>query len=560
MPKGVPVTPRSRSLIFLAIIFACVASSLLSTALNTALPAIQGDFNISSTLSQWTVSGYSLAMGIVMPLTAFLIRRFSTRRLFLLGGILVIIGLAIDVVAPGFAVLLVGRVLQACGNGIIISMAQVIILTIYPPERRGQAMGWYGLALGAAPVVAPTLSGFMIDFLGWRSIFVLVLIVMIVAFIIAWIVLKNVLDTENEHFEFPSFVVSIFAFGGITLGVGNIANYGIESWATWLPLAIGIVAAVIFVIQQLRLQVPFLNIRIFKHKEFTVATISIMVLYFGLMGGGVLMPQYIQEILGLSAIISGLILLPGGLLNAVINPFAGGLYDRFGMRKLYIPSAILQVIAYLALFFVAKDWSPWISSIFYALAAIAIAFILMPLTTWGVSFVKEKEVADATALISSLRTIAGAIGAALLVGIAAMVAEGSADTQGDNASMFGFNVAFLVMAIISAAMLVMGIIFVKDKKRTDAEVLEDVATEGEGVVLEEAEDTEKSLEEAEVKVEKLEEEPTEKRAEKAERAVEKAEVAEEELEETAAAEEIVEEAAAVEEAKEEDETSDSDED
>lgn len=166
MTDNIGITKKKRTLIFINILLTCVASSMLSTALTTALPPIVRDFHISVTTGQWLTSGFSLAMGIMMPLTAFLITRFPTRRLYLTAIIVFIAGLAMCVIAPNFLFMMTGRVLQACGNGILSSMAQVILLTIYPAEQQGTIMGWYGLSVGAAPVVAPTLAGILVDSMG----------------------------------------------------------------------------------------------------------------------------------------------------------------------------------------------------------------------------------------------------------------------------------------------------------------------------------------------------------------------------------------------------------
>ena len=219
------ITDRKRTMIFINIVITCIASSMLATALTTALPSMITDLEISVTTGQWLTSGYSLAMGIIMPLTAFLITRFPTKRLFLTGMILFILGLALCVIAPNFPVMMAARILQACGNGILTSMSQVIILTIFPLEKRGTAMGWYGLSVGAAPVIAPTLAGIIVDLFGWRAIFYISIGIMLVSFIWALFAFDNVLETAKKKFDMISFGISIFAFGGITLGIGNIGTY-----------------------------------------------------------------------------------------------------------------------------------------------------------------------------------------------------------------------------------------------------------------------------------------------------------------------------------------------
>lgn len=198
MHNTAALTDQKRTLIFINIVITCVATSMLATALTTALPAVIADLNISVTTGQWLTSGYSLAMGIVMPLTAFLITRLPTRRLYLSGLGLFIAGLLLSILAPSFPVMMLSRILQAGGNGILTSMAQVIILTIYPAEKRGSAMGWYGLSVGAAPVIAPTIAGLIVDWIGWRGIFILAGALIAVALLWAWFVFDNVLDTQEN--------------------------------------------------------------------------------------------------------------------------------------------------------------------------------------------------------------------------------------------------------------------------------------------------------------------------------------------------------------------------
>lgn len=126
------------------------------------------DFHISATIGQWLTSGYTLAMAIIMPLTAFLINRFPTKRLYCASIAIFIVGVILSAIAVDFPMMMIGRVIQATGNGMYATMGQVIILSIYPPEKRGGAMGWYGLSSGAAPVLAPTLAGILVDISSWR--------------------------------------------------------------------------------------------------------------------------------------------------------------------------------------------------------------------------------------------------------------------------------------------------------------------------------------------------------------------------------------------------------
>ena len=466
MSTAKTLTDKKRTMIFLNIVVTCIASSMLSTALTTALPAILNDFQISVTTGQWLTSGFSLAAGIVMPLTAFLITRFPTRRLYLSGLSLFILGLVLCVTAPNFPLLMVARILQAGGNGILTAMSQVIILSIYPPEKRGTAMGWYGLSVSAAPIIAPVLAGMIVDVLGWRAIFYLAIGITLIALLQAWFIFDDVLETTKQTFDVVSFIISIFAFGGITLGVGNLGSYNLVSPQVLLTLLIGCIAAIFFVRRQLHLEHPFLELRVLKSKNYMLSVIGSILLYFVMMGSSMIMPLYVQTIMGYSATFSGLVSAPGSVAVALISPLAGKLYDKIGMKLLFIGGSIFLCISNISLFFITMDSSVWVAGILNVVRCAAIGCLMMPLVTWGTSFVKTEFTAHATALLTSLRTIAGAIGTAVFVGVMNFVATYSAETLGANAPIHGLNVTFLCMGLVSVLLLLIGIFGIKTKKHT----------------------------------------------------------------------------------------------
>ena len=465
MSKTEEMTDRKRFLIFINILITCISSSMLSTALTTALPPIIKEFQVDVTTGQWLTSGFSLAMGIMMPLTAFLITRFRTKKLYLTAIGCFVAGLLICVAAPNFYIVMAGRILQACGNGILTSMAQVILLTIYPPEKRGTIMGWYGLSIGAAPVVAPTLAGILVDLSGWRMIFFISIAIMLVSFVFAICVMGNVLETQDKRFDVVSFVLSAFAFGGITLGIGNIGTYSLGSVQVLPALLIGVVGSVFFVYRQFHLEQPFLDLRILKEKNYTWSVIGSMLLYLVMMGSSIIMPLYVQTIMGYSATISGLVTLPGSLVMAVISPFAGRIYDRLGMKKLFVSGAALMLLSNLGMFLLTPEMSIWLASFYNAVRCAAIGCLMMPLVTWGISGIPETKTADGTALLTSLRTIAGAIGSAVFVGIMIFVASRSEGTYGDRAQMHGLNLTFLAMSCTTLILLLIAVFLVKEGKK-----------------------------------------------------------------------------------------------
>jgi len=454
--EGKKVSDRKRTLIFLDINVSCIATSMLATALATALPPIMKDLDISVNTAQWLTTGFTLFLAITTPFTAFLITRFKTKRLFLFAVGSFIGGLIICAVANSFWLMMIGRIIQGCGNGLISSMAQVIIMSIYPRERIGSVMGWYGLSLSVAPIVSPTIAGILVDFISWRWIFILAAFVMIIAFGFAIVVFEDVLPTMEKKFDVISFIISAFSFGGITLAVGNIGSDKFMSYQVLVPLIIGIIASVIFVWRQLNIKVPFLDIRVLKYKEYTVGAVASFILQLIVMGSALIIPIYVQQVKLKSATISGLVVLPGALTNAIINPLAGKIYDKVGMKLLFIAGSIFLIISNFAIYLLTVKQSIWLVSAINVLRFLAIGIMIMPFYTWAMRDIPKLKASDATALFNSIRFIGSAVGTALFISIMTKATE-SAPSNVENAQMFGINIAFLCMAFLAVVMLIMAI-------------------------------------------------------------------------------------------------------
>lgn len=289
------------------------------------------------------------------------------------------------------------------------------------------------------------------------------MVVMLVSLVMSVMNFSDVLELQDIDFDIRSFVLSIFAFGGITLGIGNIGSYGITSLMSGLPLIIGLFGAIFFVYRQLKLEKAFLDIRILKKKEYSLAVISSMLLYLVMMGGSVLMPLYVQSVLGYSAVTSALVTLPGSVATAIINPFAGRIYDRVGIKKLYIIGSICLLISNIGMYFVTLFTPLIVAAIFNVIRNVSIGCLMMPLLTWGTSQVSREKVADASSLLTSLRTVAGSIGSAVFVAIMSAVAVSSETNYGTAAAMHGVNVAFVSMSI--ATLIMVGIAFFGIRKK-----------------------------------------------------------------------------------------------
>jgi len=446
------VTDRKRKIIFLNIVVICTATSMMSTALATALPSISAALNISDSMTQWLTSGYMLIMGIMMPASAYFVKRFPTKKLYTATVLVFVIGMVIDLFAQDFYTLMAGRVLQAAANGILMSMAQVVLLTIYVKERHGTVLGWYGLSMSAAPIIAPTIAGVMINIFGWRGAFYIPLIIAVISLIITVFSMVDIVDVSKIPFDILSFITCAMMFGGITLGVSGITTYGIDSPITYIPLIIGVIGAVFFIRRQLRIDKPFLELRLFKTHQFSLSVVCGMLYYVVVMSYSLLMPVCYQKCFGYDPAMAGLFILPSALFCAIMSPVAGKLYDKYGIMKPMIVNMTFCLIACIGIVLTNIDSDVLILVILASIIGIS-GCMVMPMTTWGVNSVDPIHRADATALINSMRTVAGALGMAVMMGIVTMVAGDRIPV--DAATMDGMHMAFLALSAISVALIIL---------------------------------------------------------------------------------------------------------
>jgi len=359
--------------------------------------------------------------------------------------------------------MMVGRVIQGAGNGLLSSIGQVIILTIFPKEKIGTMMGWYGLSFGVAPIIAPTVAGLLVDSIGWRMIFYIAIGIMIISLIWAIFIFDDVLPLMDKHFDFISFFLSIFTFGGVTLAISNVGTADFISYEVLVPLAVSIVAGLFFFPRQLKIKVPFLDIRVLKNKNYTISAIATIVLQFTIMGSAIVVPVYVQQIKGRSATISGLVLFPGSLAMAIVSPLAGRVYDKVGIKPLIIIGPILLCLSNLAVYFISIHESVWVYSLINIVRCVSIAILLMPLVTWSMIEIPKTKTSDATALYNSLRAVSGAVGSACYISIMTKVAKAFRNKK-ESPEMYGVNVVFLIMAIFSFIVFLIGVFACRNTK------------------------------------------------------------------------------------------------
>lgn len=440
--------------------------------LSAALPTIVSDFGISVTTGQWLTSIFQLVMGVMVPLTAYLTRRFSTRQIVIASMAVFTLGSVFAWLGSSFVLVLIGRLLEAVGTGVMWPVLQITVFSIYPLSRRGMAMGTVGMAMSVAPAIGPTLGGVQTDLNGWRSIFLTLTVIGVISLFLAIFGLRNFGTRDaSAKADFFSVGLSIFGFGGLMFGFTNIESYPFAHPMVWLAMLIGVVGIVWFVLRQIHgarrqsadpsKQPPLLNLSVLKNKSFTVGTVTAALSFFAFSSIMVIMPLYIQDCRGYSATISGLVMLPGAFGQCIAQFFGGKALDRFGARPVALIGSITLLFGTIMMSLISMTSWIWWVSIWQFVRQIGMGFVLMPITTWSLNCLEPEEVSVGSAVTNTVRQIAGAIGAPVLVILMETftalrwAAIGGAKNMYAVANVFGIQWALRVSATICFIMVVM---------------------------------------------------------------------------------------------------------
>ncbi|RCW51668.1 DHA2 family efflux MFS transporter permease subunit [Paenibacillus prosopidis] len=389
------------------------------TALNVALSSLMDLFQISASMAQWLTTGYLLTLGILVPLSGLLLQWFSTRQLFVFSLSLSIAGTLIAALATGFEVLLIGRIIQAASMAVLVPLMFNTILIIFPPEKRGGVIGILGLVLVVAPATGPTLSGIIIGSLGWQWIFWLSLPVIGFCLLLGLRFIQNVSTISKPKIDLFSLIVSTVGFGGIVFAFSGVGE-GEGGWGSAeviYPMIAGVLALLVFVWRQNRIKQPMLNLRALKYPMFSIGTLMLFVCMLLILTAMVVLPMYLIKGLGLDALTAGLILLPGGILQAIMSPVMGKMFDKFGPRWI-VPLGLIVISA--ALFFLKgiSESTPLILiMIMHTGLMVGICAVWMPSQTNGLNQLPLELYPHGSAIMNTIQQIAGAIGTAIAISL-----------------------------------------------------------------------------------------------------------------------------------------------
>lgn len=466
--------------IMISLMIGAFFAILNETLLNIALTTLMEQFGISMTTVQWMATGFLLVMGVVTPASALLLQWFTTRQLFLGTMVTFTLGTIICAIAPTFSILLAGRLIQAIGTGLLIPIIFNVFLLVFPPNRRGKVMGLVGLVIMFAPAIGPTLSGVIVEHLGWRFLFITVIPFALFSILFAFKFLVNVSEVTKPKIDVMSLVFSTFGFGGIVFGFSSVGGgeSGFLTPKVYISIALGVISLILFVLRQLKLKEPLLDLRVFKFPMFAHAIILFLIIIMAMFASEIILPMYMQGPLKIAAATAGLVLLPGAILNGLMSPVMGHLFDKFGPRVMLIPATIVLAGTMFMMSKLDMNTPLWMIVVGYICLMLSVSAIMMPAETNGLNQLPKHLYPHGTAIMTTLQPVAGAIGVSVFISIMSArkhsflrnAANPKDPTTISEAMVAGVELVYFVAFALSIVAFIMAL-FVYRAKPTELEEL-----------------------------------------------------------------------------------------
>jgi DHA2 family lincomycin resistance protein-like MFS transporter len=460
------LTPQQSRVIWLMLVAAFVAI-LNETTMGVAIPRLIVDLDITAVAAQWLTTAFMLTMAVVIPITGFLLQRFTTRQVFIAAMTLFSLGTLVAFLSPGFPALVVARVVQASGTAIMMPLLMTTLMTIVPPHQRGRMMGRVSIVMALAPAIGPTMSGLILDSLGWHWIFGIVLPIALIALFVGGRWISNLGETGRAPIDVVSVILSALGFGGLVFGLSQIGGGGhggeagspaeaaadaaastMSTTTFVVALSVGVVGLALFVWRQLvkqRTDSALLDLRVFRSANFSLSVAQLGIMAMAFFGAITLLPLYLQDVRGVSPLDTGLIVLPGSLAMGFAGPLIGRVYDRWGTRVLLIPGAFLTS-GMLWVYTTVDAVTPvWIIVVVQTILSLGLAMSFTPLFTASLASLEPRFYSYGSAVVGTVQQVAGAAGIALLITVmstASAAASGGMDAQGT-------RTAFVIAALLS---------------------------------------------------------------------------------------------------------------
>nr|WP_263326441.1 DHA2 family efflux MFS transporter permease subunit [Neobacillus sp. Marseille-Q6967] len=438
---------------------------LNQTLMITAIPPIMDEMDVTANSAQWLTTVFMLVNGIMIPISAFLLERFTTRQLFITAMSVFTFGTLVGAIAPNFELLLLGRVIQSAGAGVMLPLMQTVFLMIFPVNKRGAAMGLVGLVISFAPAIGPALSGWVTSHYSWRVLFYIILPIALIDIFVAYFALKNVTEVSKPRVDVLSIMLSSLGFGGLLYGFTAAGNYGWTNNITLLSLGIGGVALILFISRQLRLNHPMLEFGVFKYSIFPFAIMIGMISFMGLIGAETIIPLFMQNMREFSAFEAGLALLPGALVSGFMAPIIGRVFDKIGARWLVIIGLTIMTAASFAFTTLGPATTMTYITVLYGIRMLGLSMVMMPVATAALNQLPKRLIPHGAAMDNTMKMISASVGTAILVTVMTTTAE-TAKNRPDISypDMYGANIAFMVVSILSLLALILSFFINHDRK------------------------------------------------------------------------------------------------
>ncbi len=422
---------------------------VVETAMNIAFPKLMQEFQVGTSTVQWLTTGYLLVLALVIPTSAYLSRRFSQRQLFFAGITAAMTGTALCALAPSYSLLLLGRIVQGVGTGIAMPLMFNIILTQAPPAKLGTMMGIATLITAVAPAVGPSLGGLIINYWGWRVIFLVLLPFLVVALLIGGLTIRGQAAGQTAHFDKSGYGLLVVSFVSLIFATSLAATKGWLTPTVLGLLALSISALALFARHASRVEAPLIRVQIFKVPAFTLSIFVVILVQFIVLGLSYLIPNYAQLVNQATPLIAGCLLLPGCILGAFMAPISGRIFDKYGAKR-PIGIGALLILGALLSFYIWPKANAIIISI-YAIFALGQGLCVGNVMTNGLVQLPKALNSDGNAAFTALQQLAGAIGTSVVTTIVA-----SAQSTGGafvKATAWGSQQAYGLLALVSGVMV-----------------------------------------------------------------------------------------------------------
>lgn len=461
-------------LILLPMLITAFLGMFSEMSLNIALSDLITELQVNAATIQWLTTGFMLVISILVPISALLIQTFTTRKLILTATILFTLGTVIAASSTSFSMLLIGRLIQAAGTGLTLPLLFNTVFAVTPLHKRGSMMGIIGLVVMFSPAISPTISGYIMQKLNWTWLFWVLVPFLLVNLVLIFIFVKNVSTITKPRIDFLSLILSTIGFGGVVYGFSSVGNLGWTSPITLTSLILGIIVIGLFAWRQLTMNIPLLNLRAFKYPMFTIGVLLVMISMMIIFAFNIILPMYLQTGLAVSVLTVGLLMLPGGILNGVMSPITGKLYDQFGPKGLVrVGLAIITIVLFI-LTTVSTETNLATIVALHCLLLVGVSMTLTPAQTNGLNQLPKELHPHGTAIINTLQQLGGATGTALCISIltAGQVSfiestNGNANdpTVAANALVNGVQNSFMFIAFVALIGFILSLFI---KKSTSA--------------------------------------------------------------------------------------------